>query len=81
MAGSTRSAFLSGCNFLSGVMVEALTLATPSELSALQALRSCPRMILLSAEVTAESKLSDLVVLCCLKHITMPGAEMKEKTA
>ena len=64
-------------------MVEAFTLATPCELSALQALRSWPRRILLSAELTAESEFSDLVVVCCLKQgpSTVAGAEIKSNTA
>ena len=71
------------CNFLRAEMVAASTLATPSELSALQAFRSCPRSILLSAELTAESELSERDVLCALKHgpSMVPGAHMKLETA
>ena len=83
MDGKTKSLFLSGCSFRNARIVEGLILATPLEQSNLKALRSCPRSILLSAALTAESFESECEVDGVLKQVPkiVPGATIKLNTA
>ena len=83
MDGKTKSLFLSGCTLCNASTVAGLTLATPLEQSNLKGLRSCPRSILLSAELTTESLKSECEVDGVLKQVPkiVPGATIKLNTA
>lgn len=68
---------------MSAEITAGVALATPKELSALAALRSCPWMILCNAELTGQPELSERETEHVLKQgpNTVPGEEMKVKTA